>query len=122
MCSTIQSYFSIYTMYTIYKSSYVLGKCILNTYMCIDNYYSYVILCACVPLYRVTLAYIQCIQYIKVAMSWVSVYLNWQGIELIAVMITAEALQPLPILYRRTVKLWMVMQTHAHTYVYKHQH
>ena len=23
-------------------------------------------------------------------MSWVSVYLNWQGIELIAVMITAE--------------------------------
>ena len=65
----------IQTCLELYKSSYVLGKCILNTYMCIDNYYSYVILCACVPLYRVTLAYIQCIQYIKVAMSWVSVYL-----------------------------------------------
>ena len=31
-------------------------------------------------------------------------------------------LQLLPILYRRTVKLWMIMQTHAHSNAYKYQH
>ena len=103
MCSTMQSYFSIYAMSFMQNSTYPLYHDVSMTRLLHLAIYTLIHWSPDYDHLRAT----------KALRSLIANYVIYKFNHCI--------LQPLPILYRRIVKLWMIMQTHAHSNVYKHQ-